>query len=135
MTFKRRNMTHTPNGPTQRQLRVGEQLRHIIAETLLRGHFHDPVLMDAGKITVTEVKVAPDLKNATVFVLSLGGEDMDHILPALNDAANYFQSEINRKTELKFTPKLKFKIDDSFEKAQRLDSILNNLKYSNNDGE
>lgn len=128
-------MTHTPNGPTQRQLRVGEQLRHIIAETLLRGHFHDPVLMDAGKVTVTEVKVAPDLKNATVFVLSLGGEDMDHILPALNDAANYFQSEINRKTELKFTPKLKFKIDDSFEKAQRLDSILNNLKYSNNDGE
>lgn len=123
-------MSHTPNGPSQRQLRVGEQLRHIIAETLLRGHFHDPALLDAGKVTVTEVKVAPDLKNATVFVLSLGGEDMEHILPALNDAANYFQGEINRKTELKFTPKLKFKIDDSFEKVQRLDSILNNLKYS-----
>ena len=123
-------MSRSFQEPSQRQLRVGEQLRHIIAETLLRGHFHDPVLLDAGKITVTEVKVAPDLKNATVFVLSLGGEDMEHILPALNDAANYFQGEINRKTELKFTPKLKFKIDDSFEKAQRLDSILNNLKYS-----
>jgi ribosome-binding factor A len=123
-------MSRSFQEPSQRQLRVGEQLRHIIAETLLRGHFHDPVLLDAGKITVTEVKVAPDLKNATVFVLSLGGEDMEHILPALNDAANYFQGEINRKTELKFTPKLKFKIDDSFEKAQRLDSILNNLTYS-----
>lgn len=123
-------MSRSFQEPSQRQLRVGEQLRHIIAETLLRGHFHDPALLDAGKVTVTEVKVAPDLKNATVFVLSLGGEDMDHILPALNDAANYFQGEINRKTELKFTPKLKFKIDDSFEKVQRLDSILNNLKYS-----
>lgn len=123
-------MSRSFQEPSQRQLRVGEQLRHIIAETLLRGHFHDPALLDAGKVTVTEVKVAPDLKNATVFVLSLGGEDMEHILPALNDAANYFQGEINRKTELKFTPKLKFKIDDSFEKVQRLDSILNNLKYS-----
>ncbi|MBN8521880.1 MAG: 30S ribosome-binding factor RbfA [Alphaproteobacteria bacterium] len=123
-------MSHKPSGPTQRQLRVGEQLRHIIAETLIRGHFHDPVLLDAGKITVSEVRVAPDLKNATAYVMSLGGEDMDAIIPALNDCAPYFQGEINRKTEMKFTPKLKFKIDDSFEKVQRLDSILNNLTYS-----
>jgi ribosome-binding factor A len=123
-------MSHKPSGPTQRQLRVGEQLRHIIAETLIRGHFHNPVLLDAGKVTVTEVRVAPDLKNATAYVMSLGGEDMDILIPALNDCAPYFQGEINRKTEMKFTPKLKFKIDDSFEKVERLDSILNNLTYS-----
>ena len=117
-------------GPSQRQLRVGEQLRHIIAETLQRGHFHDEALMDAGKITVTEVRVSPDLKQATAYVLALGGENMDHILPALNEAAPVFQKDFNRKSQLKFTPKLRFRIDDSFENATRLDSILSNLKYS-----
>ena len=123
-------MSHPPQGPSQRQLRVGEQIRHIVAETLLRGHFHDPVLLDAGKVTVTEVRVAPDLKHATAYVLSLGGMNMDDILPALNNVAAYFQGEINRKTDLKFTPKLRFVIDDTFDKVQKLDSILNNLKYS-----
>jgi ribosome-binding factor A len=73
------------NEPSQRQLRVGEQIRHIIAETMQRGHFHDEALIDAGKITVTEVRVSPDLKNAKAFVMSLGGQNMEEILPALND--------------------------------------------------
>lgn len=123
-------MQRTPIGPSQRQLRVGEQLRHIIAETLQRGHFHDEALLDAGKITVTEVRVSPDLKNATAYVLALGGENMDAILPALNEAAQTFQKDFGKKAQLKFTPKLRFKIDDSFENATRLDSILSNLKYS-----
>jgi ribosome-binding factor A len=121
------------NGPSQRQLRVGEQLRHLIAETLQRGHFHSEALLDAGKVTVTEVRVSPDLKQATAYVLALGGENMDAILPALNEAAVVFQKDFSRKLQLKFTPKLRFKIDDSFDNATRLDSILSNLTYSDQD--
>ncbi len=123
-------MRNSINQPSQRQLRVGEQIRHILAETLARGHFHDPILMDSGKITVTEVRVAPDLRQAVAYVLSLGGESMDKIIPALNNAASYFQREINAQATLKFTPRLSFKVDDSFENATRLESILNNLSYS-----
>lgn len=118
------------NQPSQRQLRVGEQIRHIIAETLQRGHFKHPVLLDGGKVTVTEVRVSPDLKQATAYVLSLGGSNMEEILPALNDEAPAFQKEINRQSEIKFTPKIRFKIDESFDAAQRLESILGNIKYS-----
>ena|SRR5688572_8665334 len=128
-------MQRVPQGPSQRQLRVGEQIRHIIAETLVRGHFHDEALLDAGKVTVTEVKVSPDLKHATAYVIQLGGGTMDPMIKALNNAAHYFQSEINAKAALKFTPKLQFRFDDSFDKAQRLDEIFSNLKYSNQDKE
>ena len=119
------------NGPSQRQLRVGEQIRHIMAETLARGHFHDEILIDiAGGVTVTEVRIAPDLKQASAYVISLGGADMDKILPALNNNANVFQKDINAKANLKFTPKIRFKEDQSFESVQKLDEILNTIKYS-----
>ncbi len=115
-------------GPSQRQLRVGEQLRHMIAETLQRGHFHDEALVDnAPNVTVSEVRVSPDLKNATAYVMSLGGENMDEILPALNDSAHYFQKEINNASNLKFTPRVNFKVDHSFEEAQRIEKILDSL--------
>lgn len=124
-------MKHAPTkGPSQRQLRVAEQIRHIIGATMLRGHFKDPVLMDAGKVTVTEVRVSPDLKHATAYVVALGGEDMTNILPALNDSAAVFQKDIGRQAELKFTPKVSFRMDDSFDNAQRLENILGNIKYS-----
>ncbi len=115
------------NPPSQRQLRVGEQIRHIVAETLQRGHFSTEVLLDAGKVTVTEVRVSPDLRHATAYVISLGGEDMDIILPALKDCASYFQKEINRQTHLKFTPRIHFMADDSFEQARKIDALLRNL--------
>ena len=119
------------NGPSQRQLRVGEQLRHIIAETMQRGHFGDALLIDmASDVTVTEVRPSPDLKQATAYVISLGGHDMDKILPALNDHAAVFQKEINAKSNLKFTPRIKFKLDTSYENVQKLDEILSNLHYS-----
>ena len=119
---------NTSSGPSQRQLRVGEQLRHAIVETLQRGKFNDILLLDAAhNITVSEVRPSPDLKNATAFVMSLGGSNMAELLPALNDAAPYFQKEINRKSELKFTPKINFVIDHSFEEAQRIEAILNKL--------
>ena len=126
-------MKNKPQGPTQRQLRVGEQLRHIIAETLQRGHFSHEALLDGGKVTVTEVRVSPDLKNATAYVMALGGHDMEIILPALNEEHKAFQSDINRKAELKFTPRVTFKIDDTFDNVQKLESILGNLHYSNQD--
>ena len=119
------------NGPSQRQLRVGEQIRHIIAETLQRGHFHDEILINqASIVTVTEVRPSPDLKQATAYVISLGGEDMEAILPALNDNASIFQKDINAKANLKFTPKVRFKLDTSFESVQKLDALLNNITYS-----
>ena len=123
--------TNQNNGPSQRQLRVGEQIRHIMAETLQRGHFHDEALIDlAANITVTEVRPSPDLKQATAFVISLGGQDMDMLLPALNNNAAIFQKDINSKSNLKFTPKVRFKEDQSFEAVQKLDSILSNIEYS-----
>jgi len=124
-------MRNTTNQPSQRMLRVGEQIRHVLAEALARGHFQEPVLMDyASSVTVTEVRVSPDLKHATAYVLSLGGQKMDEILPALNNEAHGFQKEINRQTQLKFTPKLQFRKDETFDKATRLDSIISNIKYS-----
>jgi ribosome-binding factor A len=114
--------------PTQRQLRVGEQLRHLIAETLQRGKFNDLVLLDAAHtITVSEVRPSPDLKQARAYVLSLGGVNMDEILPALNEAAPFFQKEIGKKLSLKFTPKITFVKDHSFDEAQKIDTILKNL--------
>jgi ribosome-binding factor A len=96
-----------------------------------RGHFHDELLLNmAHDVTVTEVRPTPDLKNATAFVISLGGHDMEAILPALNDNAAIFQKDINEKANLKFTPKVRFKLDTSFEKVQKLDEILSNIEYS-----
>ncbi len=119
---------HQPSsGPSQRQLRVGEQIRHVIAEAMSRGHFSSPVLLDAGRITVTEVRVSPDLKNATAYVMALGGADMEQILPALNEAAHVFQKEIGRGARIKFTPKVRFVADGSFDEAQRIENILKDI--------
>lgn len=84
--------------------------------------------MDAGRITVTQVRVSPDLKNATAYVMTLGGVDMDVIVPALNEAAPMFQKEINRNSSLKFTPRIKFLSDDSFEQAQKIDELLREIQ-------
>jgi ribosome-binding factor A len=100
----------------------------MIAETLQREHFHDPALMDAAHtVTVTEVRPSPDLKNATVFVMALGGAGMEDILPALNESAALFQKHIGAHLRLKFTPRVKFVADDSFENAGRIDALLRNL--------
>lgn len=123
------------NGPSQRQLRVGEQIKHVIAETLARGHFHEPALLNATGITVTEVKTTPDLKHAYAYVMSLGGQNMEEILPALNAEAHYFQKEINRGTQLKFTPKLQFRKDESFDTVSRLENVFSTIKYSDQDNE
>jgi ribosome-binding factor A len=120
-------------GPSQRQLRVGEQIRHILAETMARGHFHFESLLDAGKITVSEVRISPDLKNATAYVMPLGGYDLEDILPALNQEAPVFQKEIGRQGNLKFTPRIKFVKDQSFDNVSAIDNILREIHIPEDD--
>ncbi len=110
--------------PSQRQLRVGEELRHVLAEILGRGDLHDPAL--AGKsITVSEVRPSPDMRHATVFVMPLGGAgDVAEIVGALNHAAHFLSHEVGQRITMKFTPTLHFELDRVFEEAQHIDSLL-----------
>ncbi len=120
--------------PSQRQLRVGEQLRHIIAETLQRGNFDDPMLFNqAGQITIAEVRVSPDMKHATAYTSLITDQDLKPVLVALNDSAYTFQQDINKKIKMKFTPKIRFVVDDRFDKAGRIEDILRNLPKSAED--
>jgi ribosome-binding factor A len=115
-------------GPTQRQLRVGEQLRHVIVQTLQRGHFHDAFLLEnSSMVTVSEVRVSPDMKYATAYTIPLAGGDIDAFLNALNANADIFQRDIGHEIRMKFTPKLRFAEDDSFENSAKIDAILHNL--------
>ncbi|MDX1486390.1 MAG: 30S ribosome-binding factor RbfA [Alphaproteobacteria bacterium] len=109
--------------PSQRQLRVGEELRHAVVRIFERGHFRDPDLA-AASITVTEVRVSPDLKNATAFVTPLGGQEMDRVVAALNRARGYFRREMGRELALKFVPRIAFAADTSFDYSSRIDSLL-----------
>ena len=110
--------------PSVRQLRVGEELRHVLAEVLGRGELRDPNLRGRA-ITVTEVRASPDLKRAIAFVTPLGDESTDSgILMALGRASSYLQGEIGRRIRLKFTPRLSFELDDRFEYASKIDNLL-----------
>ncbi|MCB9965072.1 MAG: 30S ribosome-binding factor RbfA [Rhodospirillales bacterium] len=113
--------------PSQRQLRMGEQVRHILSETLRRGKFHDPILMDTSLLSVNEVRMTPDLRHAKAYVSLLHGENLPEILEALNRAAAYFQSELNRKIDVKFTPKVSFVEDIIQGEVNRLEEIFHNL--------
>lgn len=109
--------------PSQRQLRVGEELRHVLAEILGRGDVRDPDLTDAT-ITVTEVRISPDLRNATAFVVPLGGAEVERTVAALRRAAPYLRSRIARAVQLRLVPTLSFEADTSFDYAGRIDRIL-----------
>ncbi len=109
--------------PSQRQRRVGELVREVLAEALARGHFRDP-LLDGARITVTEVRPAPDLRSARVYVMPLGGERAGDLIDALQRAAGYLRGEVNRRIALKFSPALRFELDGSFDRAQRIEALL-----------
>lgn len=111
-------------GPSQRQLRVGEEVRHVLAEILARGDLYEPVLSGLS-ITVSEVRMSPDLRHATAYVTPLGHmEDAEEVLQALGRIARPIQGEIGRKVHLKFTPRLSFRLDTSFDYALRIDTLL-----------
>lgn len=109
--------------PTQRQLRVGEQLRHQLSEILNAGNARDPDLHGVN-ITVSEVRLSPDLKNATAFVLPLGGQAAEPVVTALNRASAFFRKELGAQSELRYTPRLSFQMDSSFDEAQHVDELL-----------
>lgn len=110
-------------GSSQRQLRVGESLRHALASVIERGDLHDPDLQNVS-VTVTEVRISPDLRNATAYVMPLGGQDTDRILDALKRAAPFLRREAGRSLHLKFLPAVKFELDSTFDAAGRIDALF-----------
>ena len=109
--------------PSQRQLRVGEELRHALSRILQRGELRDPALQDVT-VTVTEVRLSPDLKNATAYVMPLGGRHRDEVLAGLTRSAGYLRCQIARDVPLRFTPGLAFTLDTSFDHAHRINELL-----------
>lgn len=113
----------TGAGPSQRQLRVGELIRRALSDILMRGDLHQPELSGVS-ITVGEVRTSPDLRVATVFVLPLGGANSDEILAALTRARGELRRAINKAVKLKFSPELKFVIDESFDRMDETRAML-----------
>ncbi len=112
---------------SQRQLKVGEELRHLISNALLRSSFYDEYI-DNNNITITEVNVSPDLKNAKVYVMPLGGKKKLDVLNSLNKATGRLKKIISTNLSLRQTPKLIFKIDETFEYAKKINDILDKIK-------
>jgi ribosome-binding factor A len=113
----------TGKAPGQRQLRVGEELRHVLADILGRGGLRDPALQGRA-ITVTEVRISPDLKNATAFIVPLGGEHSPEVMAALRRSAPYLRTVIASRIELRYAPQIGFELDRTFDYAQRIDELL-----------
>lgn len=123
MSNKHHGADRAGKAPSQRQLRVGEEIRHALAAVLQRGDFRDPELQDLT-VTVTEVRISPDLANATAFVTTLGGGNMDEALAALRRARVFLRSQVARAVKLRHAPNLFFEADTSFDYAGRIGAIL-----------
>ena len=123
MSRRRSSPDREHRAPGQRQLRVGEELRHLLAELLERGNMRDPDLRDAS-ITVTSVDVSPDLRNAIAFVMPLGGKDSERLLAALRRAAPWFRARVSEKAGLRSAPEIRFQLDRTFDEADRIGALL-----------
>lgn len=119
----------TPETRNVRLLKVGEQVRHILSELLLRQEVHDEVL-SAHTVSVTEVRMSPDLRQANVFVKSLLGVDEAEVLKALRTHTAYFQKEVAGRLKLKFAAKIRFSADESFDVASHIDRLLSDPRVS-----
>ena len=115
--------------PSQRQLKVGETIRHALAEIFARGEIVDEVL-DQYSLTVSEVRMTPDLKLATVFVLPLGGEGAEDAVKHLDQHKRFLRGELAIRVSLKFMPEIRFKIDTSFASSKRIDELLASPKVA-----
>ena len=119
----------TPEQQSVRVLKVGERVRHILSELLARQEVHDDVL-SATTVSVTEVRMTPDLRNAIAYVKPLLGEDEAVVIKALRTNTAFFQREVAKRLGLKFAPKLQFKPDESFDEADRIERLLNDPKVT-----
>lgn len=124
--MKKRNSKNTePRGPSQRQLRAAENIRHILVNIIARGEIHDPALQGVS-ITVGEVRMSPDLRHANIFVSALGDTDAKVIAAALNHASSFLRGQVAKGIDSKFTPKLNFIADNSYDFAVSIDNLLSN---------
>ena len=119
----RQHQRESERGPSQRQLRVGELIRHALAEMFARGEVHDPVL-EGHLITVPEVRMTADLRLANIYVMPLGGRDADKVIEALNRNKRFLRGEIAHRVNLKFAPEIRFRIDERFDEAERIEKLL-----------
>jgi ribosome-binding factor A len=118
---------HNGGEPSQRMLRVAELIRHAMADLLTRGTINDPVL-EGHVVTVPRVKMSPDLKLASVYVMPLGGKAATEVIAALDRHKKYLRTEIAQRINLKFAPEIRFKIDESFDNVSKIDALLNSDK-------
>lgn len=118
-----RKKTAGAKAPSQRMLRVGELIRHKVAEMLVRGDIHDDVIA-SHSITIPEVRLSPDLKLATVYVMPLGGADIKPVIEALTRNKKYIRAEVAHTLDLRYAPDLRFREDETFEEATRIDRLL-----------
>jgi ribosome-binding factor A len=109
--------------PSQRQLRAGELIRHALAEILARGEVHDPVI-ENHVITVPEVRMTPDLRLATIYVMPLAGRDADEVVAAFERNKRFLRGELAHRVNMKFAPEIRFRIDERFEEAERIAKLL-----------
>ncbi len=119
----RRQLTRRDRSPSQRQLRVAEDIRHALARILERTNFRDPLLAGAS-ITVCEVRLSPDLRQATVYVMPLGGANQDPVVAALNHAVSFLRGQLAHEVRMKFLPTLVFTLDRTFAEASRVNDLL-----------
>jgi ribosome-binding factor A len=110
-------------GGSQRQLRVGELVRHALADMLTRGDVHDPII-EGHLITVPEVRMSPDLRLATIYVMPMGGRDAEQVVAAFERHKKFLRAEIAHRINLKFAPDIRFRIDERFDEAERIDKLL-----------
>jgi ribosome-binding factor A len=113
----------SPRGSSQRQLRVGELIRHALAEILQRGEVHDPDL-EGMVVTVPEVRMSPDLRLATAFVIPLGGKGADTLVATLERHKKFLRGEVAHRIDLRYAPELRFRLDESFDVGSRIDELL-----------
>ena len=125
--------TPSGTGPSQRMLRVGELMRHALSDLLSRGDVYDPVLQ-AHIVTVPEVRMSPDLKIATAYIMALGGIDQKPVLEALERNKKFLRGELAHRVALKYAPDLRFRTDESFEIGAKMDRLLDDPKVKRDVG-
>jgi ribosome-binding factor A len=122
-----RRKSNQARGPSQRQLRVGELIRHKLAEMLARGEIYDDVLA-SHVVTISEVRMSTDLRLATAYVMPLGGKDIKPVLEALDRHRKFIRGEIAQAVDLRVAPEVRFREDETFEEVNRIDQLLHSDK-------